>query len=313
MSTKRDNQEKLNLHVRNKNRSRYDLEAMIVSNPELQEYIIPNSLGDNSINFSNPEAVKMLNKAILSHYYGIHFWEFPKENLCPPIPGRAEYLHHVADILPKTSSADIPKGGQVTCLDIGTGASCIYPIIGVTEYQWNFIGSDIDPKSIKSAQSIVNSNPSLKGKISLRIQRNANNIFKGVIESGDKIDISICNPPFHSSIEEALKGTRRKVKNLTGKKRQSPTLNFSGNINELVCEGGEYQFICNMISESKDFANRCFWFTALVSKEANLKGINKFLQKHNPSEIKIIKIKTGNKSSHIIAWTYLSAREKEMW
>ena len=24
---------------------------------------------------------------------------FPNENLCPPIPGRADYIHHIADLL----------------------------------------------------------------------------------------------------------------------------------------------------------------------------------------------------------------------
>ena len=313
MSTNRNSEEKLNLHVRNKNRTQYDLEAMAVSVPELKNYIQPNKLGANSLNFSDPNAVKTLNKTILNYYYGIEYWEFPKENLCPPIPGRAEYIHHLADLLSENNANGIPTGKGVKCLDIGTGASCIYPILGVTEYEWDFIASDIDPKSIKSAQNIVDSNPSLKGKVSCRIQKNPQFIFRGIIEKGERIDLTLCNPPFHSSIEEALKGTRRKVKNLTGKKAVQPKLNFSGNINELVYEGGEIQFIANMISESKEFAKSCFWFSVLVSKEANLKKIYKLLNENAPSEIRTIKVKTGNKSSNIVAWTFLTATERRLW
>ena len=97
------------------------------------------------------------------------------------------------------------------------GASCIYPILGVTEYDWNFIGSDIAEKSIANAKNIIASNPQLKGKIECRLQNNPTQIFKGIIATNEKIDVTISNPPFHASKEDALKGTRRKIKNLSGK------------------------------------------------------------------------------------------------
>jgi len=255
----------------------------------------------------------MLNKAILSYYYGIKYWEYPTENLCPPIPGRAEYIHHIADLLSENNNDKIPIGKRVTCLDIGVGASCIYPIIGVTEYKWSFIGSDINLKSIESAQNIVNSNPYLKGKVQCRLQNNPKYIFRGIIAQEEKIDIVICNPPFHASVDEATKSTARKVKNLTGKETNTPSHNFSGNNNELVYEGGELQFISNMIAESKAIAKDCLWFSTLVSKESNLKRIYKILDQNNPSEIRTIHIETGNKTSRILAWTYFTAQEKMKW
>ncbi|MBY9001656.1 MAG: RlmF-related methyltransferase, partial [Candidatus Heimdallarchaeota archaeon] len=45
------------------------------------------------------------------------------------------------------------------------------------------------------------------------------------------------------SLEDAQKGTQRKIKNLSGKKEKKPTLNFAGISNELICDGGEYRFI----------------------------------------------------------------------
>ena len=313
MSIKKGKQAKPTLHQRNKNRERYDLKAMTVATPELIPYIQPNKFGTNSINFSDPAAVKMLNRAILNYYYGIEYWDFPRENLCPPIPGRADYIHYVADLLGEYNNGEIPTGKNVTCLDIGTGASCIYPIIGVTEYGWKFIGSDIDSKSIQAAQHIVDSNPSLKGKVSCRLQHDSKSIFRGIIQPEEKIDITICNPPFHPSIEAASKGTRRKVKNLTGQKKHTPKLNFSGNKNELVYEGGELQFIHNMILDSKAFAKNCFWFSSLVSKESNLKKVYKILNNNKSTETKTINMATGNKTSRIVAWTYLTAKEKKLW
>jgi 23S rRNA (adenine1618-N6)-methyltransferase len=313
MSSQRNQQEKTRLHPRNKNRERYDLSALIIATPELANYIKPNKLGADSIDFANPVAVKLLNKALLNHYYGIKSWDFPDENLCPPIPGRADYIHHIADLLSENIGGTIPKGETITCLDVGVGASCIYPIIGVTEYNWNFIGSDIDPKSIASAEQIIKSNPSLKDKIEIRLQENPTELFQGIISREEKIDLSICNPPFHASAEEAEKGSRRKVENLSGKKVKTPPLNFAGISNELICEGGEHQFIHRMLKESKDFSSNIYWFSTLVSKQSNLKGIYKSFEKLDPIQVKTIPMGTGNKSSRIVAWTFLSKKEQKAW
>lgn len=313
MLSEKQPQEKARLHVRNKNRERYDLSALSASTPELKAYIGLNKFGTESIDFSHPRAVKLLNKALLNHYYGIKYWEFPDENLYPPVPGRADYLHHMADLLGESNFDNIPMGDKITCLDIGIGASCIYPILGVTEYGWRFIGSDIDPKSIASAQNIVDSNSVLRGKVKCRLQKNSKNVFQGIIHKEYKVDLSICNPPFHSSVEEAQKGTRRKTKNLSGKKVKTPQLNFAGITNELVSEGGEYKFIGDMIRESRRFSRNCYWFSSLVSKESNLKGIYRLLEKTKANQIKIIPMVTGNKLSRIVAWSFLSGEEQKEW
>ena len=313
MSSEKRQQEKTRLHSRNKNRERYDLNALMTSDPELANFVKPNKYGEDSVDFSDPVAVKILNKALLNHYYGIKNWDFPDENLCPPVPGRADYIHHMADLLCENNFGKFPIGDKITCFDIGVGANCIYPIIGVTEYDWNFIGSDIDPRSIESARNIVNSNLSLKGKIECRLQVDRKDVFYGIIGKEDKIDLSICNPPFHSSSEDAQKGTRRKIKNLSGKNVMTPKLNFAGISTELICDGGERKFIHNMVKESKKFSKNCFWFSTLVSKRSHLKGIYSSLDQIEATQIKTIPMGTGNKSSRIVAWTFLSNEEQKEW
>ncbi|MEZ7837240.1 MAG: 23S rRNA (adenine(1618)-N(6))-methyltransferase RlmF [Flavobacteriales bacterium] len=313
MSSGNHKQEKSRLHSRNKNREKYDIGALIISNPKLKDHIIPNRSGEKSIDFSNPLSVKILNQALLNHYYGIKNWEFPDENLCPPIPGRADYIHHIADLLGENNLGTIPTGDKIICLDIGIGASCIYPIIGVTEYDWRFIGSDIDPKAIASAQNIIDSNSAIKNKIECRLQKKSKDVLHSIISKKDKIDLIICNPPFHSSLAEAQKGSRRKIRNLSGKNMKTPQLNFSGISSELICEGGEYQFIQNMIGESKAFSKNGYWFSTLVSKQSNLKGIYKMLENIEANQITTIPLGTGNKSSRIVAWTFLSLEEQKEW
>lgn len=313
MSSEKKRKEKTRLHSRNKNKDKYDLKALASAIPKLADYINPNKYGFDSIEFSNPVAVKTLNRAILSHYYGIDNWEFPDENLCPPIPGRADYIHHIADLLAEYNFGKIPFGNKITCLDIDIGASCIYPIIGVKEYEWKFIGSDTSLKAIESANTIINSNPSIKKSIECRLQKKSSAIFSGIISKEDKIDLSICNPPFHSSNEEALKGTKRKVKSTSEKKVDKIVLNFSGISSEIVYEGGEYQFIHNMIKESKIYSHNIFWFTTLVSKKSNLKGIYKLLNRYEAIIVKTIPMGTSNKSSRIVAWTFLSKEQQIKW
>lgn len=300
------------LHERNRNQDRYDLEALIEVKQELKNFLKPNKHGVETIDFSQAEAVKLLNQAILHHYYGISNWDFPPKYLCPPIPGRADYLHYLADLLREDNFGKIPSKG-VKVFDVGTGASCIYPIIGVTEYNWNFIASDVNPEAINSAKNIVENNPSLKNKIDCRLQEDPHSFFSGIIRSAENFDLTMCNPPFHGSIEEAREGNIRKVENLTGKEVLNPKRNFSGVREELIYEGGEYAFIKAMINESKEYADHCFWFSSLVSKKTNLDKIYSVLDAVGTQEVRTLDMATGNKTSRIVAWTFLSPELQKEW
>jgi len=313
MSSQKNQPKATRHHARNKNRDKYDLGALLISHPELADYVTPNKNGEDSVDFSNPMAVRILNKALLHHYYGIPNWEFPDTYLSPSLPVRADYIHHVADLLCESNFGTIPTGDKITCFDIGVGASCIYPIIGITEYDWQFIGSDSDPLAIESARHIVQSNPSLQDRIECKVQTNTKDVFYGIIGREDKIDVSICNPPVHSATEELPKGTRKKDKSLTDQHIKAKTLNLTGIHKELLCDGGETKFITNMIRESKKFAKNCYWFSTLVSKQSNLKGIYKALETLEATQIKTIPMGLGNKSSRIVAWTFLSKEEQKAW
>jgi 23S rRNA (adenine1618-N6)-methyltransferase len=313
MSTETKSGEKNRLHPRNRNRERYDLDTLIQLQPELTAHLKPNKYGEKSLDFSHPNAVRLLNTAILQHYYGIENWVFPDENLCPPIPGRADYILYAADLLASSNFGEIPTGTNVKCLDIGVGANCIYPILGVVEYGWHFLGADIDPVSIETAKKIVEANPLLKDKVDFVLQEDHGSIFHGILNKEDRFDLTFCNPPFHSSTQEAEKGSRRKARNLSGKRVVNPVLNFAGISNELICEGGEIQFIKNMVGESKRYAKNCFWYTTLVSKQSNVKTIVQLLDEFNASEVKTIPMGTGNKSTRLVAWTFLSKEEQKLW
>ncbi|MEQ8469855.1 MAG: 23S rRNA (adenine(1618)-N(6))-methyltransferase RlmF [Marinoscillum sp.] len=301
------------IHPRNKHTGRYDFAALIACDPDLQSFVRPNIHGDDSIDFADAASVKALNRALLKLHYGIHFWEIPENYLCPPIPGRADYIHHMADWLCAQNFGKIPTGDKMKCLDIGVGSSLIYPIIGIQEYGWSFIGSDIDPVSLASSQEIASQNPAITAQVDLRLQAKPDDVLFGIITKDEQIDLAICNPPFHKSAEEAQRGTNRKVSNLSGQKVTNASLNFEGQPNELWCDGGEKKFIQNYIRESKKFAENCFWYSSLVSKQSNLKAIDETLKSTGASQIHTIPMGQGNKTSRIVTWTFLTREQQKYW
>lgn len=304
--------EKSTLHPRNLHRNSYDFEQLISCVPELKHYVFINSYGNQTINFSIPKAVKLLNKALLQHFYAVKNWDIPDENLCPPIPGRADYIHYLADLLTENSK-EIPKGLSVKGLDIGTGANLVYPLIAHQSYGWEMLGTDINQKSLENAQKILDENPDFSSYIQLKFQPDSNFIFKNVLSPEDRFTFSMCNPPFHDSEESAMKGNLRKTKNLKKSKTQKNNLNFGGQQSELWCEGGELTFISKMIEESALFSSQILWFTCLVSKQENLFKLTSLLKKVKAVEVKTIDMSQGQKISRILAWTFVPKENRGNW
>ncbi|MGS0681081.1 23S rRNA (adenine(1618)-N(6))-methyltransferase RlmF [Shewanella sp. 125m-7] len=318
------------LHPRNLHNNGYDFTALIAAFPKLTSFVRPNPYGNLSIDFAEPQAVKMLNAALLKLHYGVEHWDIPPGFLCPPIPGRADYIHYVADLLAVNTAGkkQLAKGAKIRALDIGTGANVIYPLLGIQSYGWDFVGSDVDPLSISNAQRIFAANPTITNKFSARLQANPKQVFAGIIGANERFDITLCNPPFHASLAEASAGTSRKLQNLAANQAAKGTakqgakttsnsstsvLNFGGQKAELWCDGGEQQFLQMMINESRDFATQCLWFTTLVSKKENLKPAKSLLAKAQAIEVKEIEMHQGNKITRVLAWTFLKPAQRALW
>ena len=298
--------QKPGLHPRNRHRSRYDMKVLCQSCPALQDFIVQTPAGEPTVNFADPLAVKTLNKALLAHFYGVAHWDIPEGFLCPPVPGRADYVHHLADLLADDNGGVVPK--QATVLDIGTGANLIYPLIGAHEYQWRFTGSETGAEAFASAQAIINANPGLSRAVRLRRQKDAAAIFNGIIHKNEHYDATLCNPPFHDSAASARAGSERKRRNLG--QAEDGALNFGGQQQELWCEGGEVAFILRMIAESKGFGRQVKWFTTLVSRGDNLPPLYRALT--DVGAVKVVKkeMAQGQKQSRFIAWTFMDDNKR---
>lgn len=292
------------LHPRNLHHTGYDFNRLEKSNPELKAYIIEAPNGRMSIDFANPKAVIELNKALLQTYYNIQNWSILKNSLCPPIPGRADYIHYAADLLASDNNGVIPTGKKVRVMDIGTGSSLIYPILGERIYGWNFLGTDIDVNSLNHAQSLIKTNKDLSKHISLQQQFDRSHIFDGILQQDDYFDLVVCNPPFYKSREENWQKTSKKYQNLKKDKSAITVQNFGGHPNELWCEGGERTFVRNMINESMRYKKQLGWVSSLVSNKDNLKPLIAVLEYNKAAKVEIINISQGQKSIRILAWKW---------
>lgn len=294
------------MHKNSLHTKKYDFDLLTQKHEALKPHVFINEYGTLTIDFSNPDAVKALNTALLFAHYKVKFWEFPDENLCPPIPSRADYMHHLSDLLRRSGLETTIK-----ILDVGVGASCIYPLLGNAIYDWSFVGSDIDEKSLQVAQKIIDQN-NLTGVIELRHQKDYQHILRGIIKPMDKFTASVCNPPFYKSQEDALDATKTKLKGL-GKENDKVVRNFSGTPKELCYAGGEKAFLHNYLYESSQVPNQCYWFTSLVSNVSHVRSMEASLKKLGATEFQVLDMIQGNKVSRVVAWSFLTKEEQNEW
>ena len=303
------------LHPRNQHAGRYDFDRLIACDPDLGTFVAPNAYGDRSVDFADPAAVRALNRALLRLHYGIVGWNLPAPYLCPPTPGRADYLHHLADLLALGNGGNIPYGKAIRVLDVGVGANLVYPLIGHSEYGWSFVGSDIDRAALAAAQTTLDANSAHREAVELRVQASPTAVFTGIVRADELFDLTMSNPPFHASLDDARAGTERKWKNLgkNAARDKAPVLNFGGQSAELCCAGGEEGFIGRMIAESVQFRMQCLWFTTLVSKASSLPAIDKQLKHAGVQTSRTIDMAQGQKKSRIVAWTWFTESQRQAW
>ncbi|WP_425054735.1 23S rRNA (adenine(1618)-N(6))-methyltransferase RlmF [Pseudomonas abyssi] len=298
------------LHPRNRYQRRYDFPLLARKCPPLKAFIRQGKDGQTTIDFADPAALRCLNGALLTHWYDITGWQIPPDALCPPIPGRADLIHHLADLLASSHDGVIPKGERLRGLDVGTGANLIYPLIGNAEYGWQFVGSDIDAEALRNGEQILAANPTLQSRIELRRQADPACIFAGIIGADEQFDFTLCNPPFYASAGEAQKANERKWHGLG---KAAAGRNFGGRPNELYCADGEAGFLQRMAEQSKRYAEQVFWFSTLVANAASLKVLPEQLRALGATDVRVIDMGQGHKRSRLLAWTFLDKKQRRAW
>ena len=290
------------MHKQNPYNSRYDLKRLTKHYHVLEKFIVLNPNKEETIDFSVSEAVFALNKAMLLADFNLGDYDLPSGYLIPPVPGRLDYLLHIRDFL--IEKFNISENSQLNGLDIGSGANGIYCILGAQYFNWKMVGSETDAKAVDIANANIKKTKELNNKIEIRHQQDKGSLFKNTIQSKEKFDFMVCNPPFHNSKEETLKGSLRKVKNLGGfAAKEKFLLNFEGQANELWCNGGEVLFVKRLIKESVGFKNQVKLFSTLVAKSESVAAIKKQLNKAK-ANFEVIPMALGNKKGRYVLWWF---------
>lgn len=245
------------------------------------------------VDFKDADSSIALTEAILEHDFGIHV-NLRRDRLCPPVPNRINYIAWLQDLMDQSTRIarliSISEESEeedkrpakrtkqhvdpIRVLDIGTGASCIYPLLGCMLDDWTFIATDVDPDSIEAAQAIIH-DPRNQGISQARYSRNRlinlinrihltlrrpedtllldqkdieslrlNAISWPRMEKGLLYHVAMCNPPFYSNEEEMQALSRIKI--------QGPSAVCLGSKEEMTYPGGEVAFVTRIIEESRN-------------------------------------------------------------
>lgn len=304
------------MHPDNPHQHGYDMTLLCQAWPALAAFLYPTPRQQLSINFADPAAVKCLNQALMAAHYGYDAWDVPAGNLCPAIPGRLDYLLYLRDLLTQQHQARPLKGvrmrpATIRALDIGCGANLVYPLLGHKALGWRFVAAEAAPQAFQYASSMA---ARLAGNsaIEVRLQPDDRHIFQGIIGHNELFDVTLCNPPFHDSAEAAAAGSARKRQQL-GLAPTAAALNFAGQDHELWCPGGELAFIGQMIKESSTYATQVAWFSSLVSQSANVAPLQQLAMQQGATEVKVIAMAQGHKQSRLLAWSFLTPMQWDLW
>ncbi|KAI0283555.1 hypothetical protein BC826DRAFT_920462 [Russula brevipes] len=290
------------MHERNPYKTPPDFETLAQGYPPLRPHIIHAvENAPPTIDFHDETAQRRLTQALLYRDFDIKL-EIPRDRLCPPVPNRLNYILWLQDIVSHTSSSDLLS--PVRGIDIGTGASAIYPLIACRlSPNWHFVATDIDEEALISAQANIDRN-GLSERITLLRADPTGPIMLPLIQSpAASFDFSMCNPPFYSSTEDATQSAA--VKELL------PNAVCTGAEVEMITPGGEEAFVSKMLSESITLGQRCRhvpWYTSMFGKQSSLTALVTLLRTHSITNYAITELVQGHTRRWALAWSFIDTR-----
>lgn len=276
MSEKRGKKRKPVLE-RAKEAPRYEFTDLVENNQELKRYATGSSNRGVRLDLSSREATYALTRAILRDHFDLCL-TLPPGQLVPTVPNRVQYLTWAAELLPNGLRE------EPTVLDLGTGPSCIYALLGTRLYpKWFFIATDTDPIAIDWARRNVEANDLRKIKV-------LHTLSEGKLLPPEVVaaqpSLTVCNPPFHSELPD--------------------TTAPAGSQNQLVTQGGEYSFLCRLAEESTQTVS-VDWFTSLVGRKVDLPRIVAYLRspRIRAPYVRTVELSQGGRTTRwAVAWSF---------
>ncbi|XP_076335087.1 RNA N(6)-adenosine-methyltransferase mettl16 isoform X2 [Tachypleus tridentatus] len=284
------------MHPRNIYRTPPDFKELALTYPEFHKHVKQELSGKTSLDFQDPAALRALSKTLLHKDFDLEV-DLPSDRLIPALPQRLNYILWVEDLLEivkEDHTSDVLEG-----IDIGTGASCIIPLLACRKNKWKFIATEVDAESISLAQKNVDKN-GLKDFIQL-IQTESDCVLKEVVEEvGRSFDFCFCNPPFFRDQWEANPEGKSRTPN-----RPPPISANSASDVEKVTEGGEVEFVRKMIQDSLVLGTQVRVYTTMLGKKKSLKIVKNELRKQKVEQFITTEFCQGKTMRWGVAWTFM--------
>ncbi|KAH6907499.1 methyltransferase 10 domain-containing protein [Coprinopsis sp. MPI-PUGE-AT-0042] len=300
------------MHPRNPYRNGVDFAVLARQFEPLSTHLKHSPDGRQIIDFNDEAAQRELTKAILKCDYKLDL-ELPADRLCPPVPNRLNYVLWIQDLVREISTSRLWAGdgdkAGVRGLDVGTGASAIYPLLACSlDETWTMIATELDEASYTCAKANVDRN-SVGSRIDVYRVDGAR-IFEPLyhLQPSEQIDFSMCNPPFYSSKDE--------VDTLRTSKEELPAQVCTGGELEMIYppppsseedwekEGGEVAFVGRMVMESLQLRAKCRWYTSMLGRLSSVPKVEELLRRHDITNYIITKFVQGRTRRWAIGWSF---------
>ncbi|XP_021497794.1 RNA N6-adenosine-methyltransferase METTL16 [Meriones unguiculatus] len=283
------------MHARNRYKDKPPDFAYLASKyPDFKQHIQINLNGRVSLNFKDPEAVRALTCTLLREDFGLSI-DIPLERLIPTVPLRLNYIHWVEDLI---GHQDSDKSTLRRGIDIGTGASCIYPLLGATLNGWYFLATEVDDMCFNYAKKNVEQN-NLSELIKVVKVPQKTLLMDALKEESEIVyDFCMCNPPFFANQLEA-KGV-----NSRNSRRPPPSSVNTGGITEIMAEGGELEFVKRIIHDSLQLKKRLRWYSCMLGKKCSLAPLKEELRIQGVPKVTFTEFCQGRTMRWALAWSF---------
>ncbi|KAF7668865.1 hypothetical protein LDENG_00282890 [Lucifuga dentata] len=279
------------MHPRNRYKDKPPDFAYLASKyPDFQQHVHTSLAGRPVVNFKQPEAVRSLTCTLLKEDFGLTI-QIPLERLIPTVPLRLNYIHWVEDLIDGQGK---PRRG----IDIGTGASCIYPLLGATMNGWYFLATEVDDICFDYATKNVEQN-NLSDLIKV-VKVPQKTLLMDALKEETAIvyDFCMCNPPFFANQLEA-KGV-----NSRNSRRPPPSSVNTGGVTEIMAEGGELEFVKRIIHDSLQLKKRLRWYSCMLGKKCSLAPLKEELRKQGVPKVTHTEFCQGRTMRWALAWSF---------
>ena len=262
-----------------------------------QDYSIDvqiNLNGRVSLNFKDLEAVRALTCTLLREDFGLSI-NIPLERRIPTVPLRLNYIHWVEDLIGHQNS---DKSTLRRGIDIGTGASCIYPLLGTTLNGWYFLATEVDDMCFNYAKKNMEQNNLSDPIKAVKVPQKT--LLMGTLKEESQIiyDFCMCNPPFFANQLEA-KGV-----NSQNPRRPPPSSVNTGGITEIMAEGGELEFVKRIIHDSLQLEKRLRWYSCVLGKKCSLASLKEELHIQRVPNVTSTELCQGRTMRWALAWSF---------